>query len=141
MTGRVPFFLPYARKSEVAEDQYQKFADWVRRPAPPLGRRVQRIEWVHDGGEWVAEVDMPLHGSKTRRLKRGGEWRDVTTALHDPAVVLAVFPDAPYLVVTNAAGVAGVRSAWGNPFMAGEPRNIVLFDETAVSRRLADDSD
>jgi hypothetical protein len=48
------------------------------------------------------------------------------TPVSDPATVLAIFPGDPFLVVTDK-GVAGVRSEWENPFMAGMPSSVARF--------------
>ncbi len=42
-------------------------------------------------------------------------------------MVLAIFPGTPFKVVTNHRIPGNVRSAWENPFMAGEPKSVAYF--------------
>jgi hypothetical protein len=122
------FFVPAAESPEQAEEVYAQLAAWCSRPVPAASSRVRRIVWLHDGEEWVAEVGQTLRGTRSRRLRRQGQMREVSTPLSDPATVLAIFPGSPYFVVTNGPGVANVRSTWENPFMAGQPSRVELFD-------------
>ena len=41
--------------------------------------------------------------------------------MSDPAVVQAIFPGDPYVVVTDKRPIGTARSKWENPFMAGRP--------------------
>jgi hypothetical protein len=85
---------------------------------------------MHDGEEWTATVGERLRGSKLRKTRRRGIGSiERTVPLSDPAVVFAIFPGYPYMVVTNHGIGQSVGSAWANPFMAGEPRRITLFSE------------
>jgi hypothetical protein len=121
------FFVPNTTPEE-AERAYANLAEFCRRPAGPANHRVHHIEWTHDGDAWVATIGERLRGERIRttRRKRG----PVTTRkpLSDPAVVLAIFPEEPYIVVTDARPLGESTSHWANPLMAGRPSKIVLFD-------------
>ncbi len=121
------FFVPKASPEE-AESAYAQLAEWCRRPLPKGDRRIYEIDWVHDGEEWTATVGEPLRGRRIRTRRVRGETVAKTTRLSDAAVVLAIFPGAPYLVVTDAVPLGTTRSAWVNPFMAGVPEAIRYFE-------------
>lgn len=94
------------------------------RPPPLLLQRIFSIVYVHDGVHWTAKVGEQLRGAKT--TNRGG--REIRTPFSDPAIVLAIFPGDPYLVVTNKGPNFGnAKSAWENPFMAGRPMWVERF--------------
>ena len=74
----------------------------------------------HNGEEWTATVGERLVG---RRWKAVGRPRiERVQHLSDPARVLAIFAGHPFAVVLD-----GTRSAWNNPFYAGDVRSIVRF--------------
>ena len=117
------FFVPEASDDEQAEEVYAEFARFAGRAVPERSARVRRIEFVHDGERWVAEVGQPLEGVK---LDRTGS--STGRRLSDQATVLAIFAGSPFMVVTTGRGVANVRSAWENPFMAGRPEGVEYFE-------------
>lgn len=120
------FFVPNAIDGKT-EDLYAWLAGFAGRPVPPVGERIRRIAFVHDGETWVAEVGQLLRGTKTQMRTRRGQRRQVTTSLSDPATVLAIFAGVPFMVVTNARIDAAVRSQWENPFLAGQPDSVEYF--------------
>ncbi len=126
--GGIPTFFVPAAAPENQEEVYAGFAEWCRKPVPPPQRRVYQIVWVHDGEEWTATVGEHLHGVKLRR-RRGRGPVERGAPVTDPAIVLAIFADAPYTVITNAR-ISGATSQWVNPFMAGEPRSVIYFAAT-----------
>lgn len=128
LIGMPSFFVPKASSSEDAEHLYANLAQLCGRPVPEPAQRVFQIEWVHDGDCWVATVGERLHGRRTRTRRRKGTAREVTEPLSDPAIVLAIFPEVPYLVVTDARPLGSAPSSWANPFMAGRPTSINRFD-------------
>ena len=127
MSEAPPFFVP-ASTPETQESLYASFAKSCKREVPALGERIFSIAFSHNGENWEATVGQPLQGSKnvTRRriLGRKVERR---TYLGDPAVVLAIFPGIPFVVMTNQGLAGNVRSSWANPFLVGAPRSLTYF--------------
>jgi hypothetical protein len=68
-----------------------------------------------------------LHGRRMRVRRRGRDFVEVSTSLHDPATVRAIFPGASYMVVTESRPMGMFVSYWNNPFMAGQPTAIAKF--------------
>lgn len=127
--GMGTFFVPDAIPPDLDDKgRYEELARFAgRRPAAPE-RRIEQIEWWHDGESWTATVGQTMHGTKIRKATRKGKRVDVTDHLSDPARVLAIFGGDPTLVVTDAGFRPGARSAWVNPLMAGVPRVVRYFD-------------
>jgi hypothetical protein len=127
MTGMAAFFLPRAGDDEQAERLYDALAEFAGcAPAPP-GERVQAIAFAADGARWVAEVGAELRGRRTTRQLRRGELVERTEELTSATRVLAIYPGAPYAVVTDAQPITGAPSEWANPFTA-EPESVTRFD-------------
>jgi hypothetical protein len=83
-----------------------------------------RIEWIHAGERWTAEVGRrQLHGERIAsvRTKKAG------MKVGEPAIVQAIFPDVPWLVVTDTRPLGTTGSGWVNPFMAVEPLRVEYF--------------
>jgi hypothetical protein len=120
------FFFPGAEPQD-AEERYVTIAGRVHRTPADPGQRIEKIVFVHDGGVWTAQVGHRLRGTRERQRTRGGHKVTVTNQLSDPSTVLAIFEGIPYLVVTDK-GLSGVRSAWENPFFAGQPESVRFFD-------------
>jgi hypothetical protein len=120
------FFVPNA-VPEKQEELYAELARWARCAAPKRGSRVYSINYVHDGEEWTATVGQTLRGIRHRRTRSKGRTIERTEHRSDAATVIAIFPGIPFMVVTNTRIDANVRSAWENPFMAGEPSSVTLF--------------
>jgi hypothetical protein len=120
------FFLP-AATTENQEEAFAGLATWASRAVPEFGDRVFSITFVHDGEEWVATVGEQLRGTRLPSPRSRAKKRQHPVALHDPAVVLAIFPGVPYIVVTNHRIGGNVGSLWENPFFAGEPRSLTRF--------------
>lgn len=120
------FFLPAAETTEQAESMYANLAATCHKAAPPAGQRIYSITFKHDGEEWTATVGEKLSGTKTHITGRGSKMRQTTYPVSDPAMVLAIFPGEPYLVVTSQ--IAGyVGSKWESIFMAGRPYGVRYF--------------
>jgi hypothetical protein len=64
-----PFFVPGV-DSDKAEEAFAVLAKFAGCSAPPPDKRVWRIEWVHDGERWTAEVGKPMHGEKIPNPRR-----------------------------------------------------------------------
>jgi hypothetical protein len=118
----VGFFVPGV-SPETEEEVYAHLAKACQRPVPAVERRVYSITYVHDGIEWIATVGETLSGTGRRTVRRGGKKVEQSTSHSDPATVQAIFAGVPYMVFTN-----GFRTAWANPFLAGEPRNVRYFE-------------
>jgi hypothetical protein len=98
---------------------------------PEAGERIYSIEFGHDGVEWVATVGEKLLGTARRVTRRGGKKSEQIRPVSDTAIVLAIFAGVPFMVVTNSGITAGLRSAFVNPFMAGQPKSVTHFAESA----------
>jgi hypothetical protein len=121
------FFLPRAGDDEQAERLYDALAEFAGcEPAPP-GERVQAIAFPADGARWVAEVGAELRGRRTTQQLRRGELVERTEELTSATRVLAIYPGAPYVVVTDAQPITGEPSEWANPFTA-QPESVTRFD-------------
>lgn len=120
------FFVP-ATAVEKAESVYADFAKWCGSKVPAPRDRVYSITWIHADEEWTATVGEPLRG--IRRVTAPGKKIERTDRLRDPAIVLAIFPDVPFKVVTNhfIDGKTSVHSAWVNPFLASSIKSITYF--------------
>lgn len=127
MAAAPPFFVP-AATTDNQESVYAEFARWCSRPVPSLERRIYSIAFVHDGEEWTATVGETLRGKRFRTTHSRGMKIEREQPVSDPAIVLAIFPGIPYIVVTNhRIGGRNVGSRWENPFFAGEPDSVTLF--------------
>jgi hypothetical protein len=127
VTVREPMAAPAFFMPDVPEDKaagvFEALAELAGCPVPPHDERVYRIEWIHDGERWTGEVGRQMHGERITSVGR----RKAGMKVSDPAVVLAIFPGVPWLVVTDARPVGTTRSAWVNPFMAGRPERFEYF--------------
>jgi hypothetical protein len=121
------FFLPRASDDEQAERLYDALAEFAGCEPAPAGRRVHSIAFPHDGVEWVAEVGEQLSGRRTTQQLRRGELLERTEHLSSSALVLAVYPGTPFVVVTDAQPITGAPSEWANPFSA-QPDRVTYFD-------------
>ncbi|KQS65839.1 hypothetical protein [Modestobacter sp. Leaf380] len=120
------FFLPRAEDADQAERLYEALAEFAGcEPAPP-GARVQSVVFTVDGARWVAAVGEELAGRHTTSRLRRGELIELTRELTTSTRVLAVYPGAPFTVVTDAAPITGATSEWANPFTV-TPEEVVLF--------------
>jgi hypothetical protein len=116
------FFIPRFSVDE-SETGLEGFAQFADRPVPPADRRPYRITLPADGQEWIAEVGRQLRGIQINRTWRGRPGRRLT----DSATVLVIFPESPWIVVTDAPPIGGESSAFVNPFMAGQPTQTEYF--------------
>lgn len=117
-------FVPEPAKSDKQEEAYAEFARMAGRAIPE--RRIYSITFVHDGEEWMATVGEQLRGIKHRMTRSKRQRLERTTPVSDSAVVLALFPGDPYIVVTDK-GISQKYSKWENPFMVGSPVAVKSF--------------
>ena len=123
MTTIPAFFVP-AATAETQESVFQDFAKWCGVSAPAVERRIYSIVFGHDGEVWTATVGESLRGEHTKTTKVRGKKVERTSQVGDPALVLAIFPGSPFMVVTNHNIAENVRSRWANPFLTGQPKSI-----------------
>jgi hypothetical protein len=123
------FFLPRASDDEQAERLYDALAEFAGCEPAPAGRRVHSIAFTQDGAQWVAEVGEELSGRRTTHQLRRGELVERTEHLSSSSRVLAVYPGAPFVIVTDAQPITGASSEWANPFLA-QPDRVTYFDAT-----------
>ena len=120
------FFVPTATPDN-QEAKYASLAELCGVPVPRPGERIYSITFVHDSDEWTATVGESLRGIRRRFSRSRGKRVERTLQLSDPAIVWAIFPGIPFMVVTNHRIEANVGSAWENPFYAGKPTSITYF--------------
>jgi len=126
---KVPLFFVPAATSENQESVYTNFAKWCSRSTPTTGKRIYSIEFGSNGEFWTATVGKTLSGVRHKVTKSRGTKVERIHPVSDPALVLAIFPDAPFMVVTNHNIVGSVGSKFANPFLAGEPKSITYFSD------------
>jgi hypothetical protein len=126
MTAAVRFFLPGVLANK-QEEAYSALAKLAGRPTPSADSRIYSITYRHDGGEWTATVGEKLRGHTVADPRARAKKRRTEKPLGDSAVVVAIFPGVPFLVFTDSGHGAGSRSAWENPFMAGQPTSVTYF--------------
>ena len=126
MNDTPAFYVPYA-KPENLEGVYAAFAKMCSKPIPPMSERVFSSDFTHISIDWTATVGQTLTGKgwSRKRSKNGAYDKRVFAA--DPALVLAIFPGVPFIVVTNHRLVGSVGSTWENPFFAGSPTHVEYF--------------
>ena len=119
------FFVPGATP-DTQEYVFAGLAKFANQPVPAPDQRVYSILFEHDQKEWTATVGETLRGIRLRRVKGGA--MELTVSVSVPAMVLAIFPGDPYLVVTDhRLGSKSVGSQLENPFLAGRPRSVIRF--------------
>lgn len=127
MTEQPPMFFVPGVPAEKQEEVYASLAEGCTRAVPPVKERVYSITFRHDSDDWTATVGMSLTGERYETKRSKGKRVERRRHFSDVAVVLAIFPDDPFMVITDGGTKAGVRSGWANPFMAGRPESIRLF--------------
>jgi hypothetical protein len=120
------FFIP---NSDDYEQDYIELASFCKSAPQPPSRRIYSITYISNRQDWTATVGERLKGVEIKTKRRGTYHREDKTRLSDPATVLAIFPGIAYMVITDAQPIGNTRSAWVNPFMAGQPTNVIYFAE------------
>lgn len=128
--SEIPTFFVPDTTLDTQDAIYAHYAAWCVRTVPAFDTRIYSIVFVHDGQEWTATVGETLHGVHYNAITSRSKRIDRSRPVGDPAVVLAIFPGAPFMVVTNHRIDVSVRSAWENPFLAGEPKSVTYFTTT-----------
>lgn len=126
MSQAPAFFVP-AATVETQEFLYADFAKWCGVPVPPTTDRIYAIVFRHDGEVWHAVVGETMHGTRYTTHKVRGKKVERSQSVSDPALVLAIFPGSPFMVVTNHQVVGNVGSRWANPLLAGRPESVIRF--------------
>lgn len=124
------FFVPNT-SAQNQESVYAEHARSCGRSVPPPAERIFAIEFESNAETWHAEVGQKLHGTKYTSKRVKGKTVTQVQHLSDPALVLAIFPGNPYMVVTDHFRPRSVGSEWVNPFLAGVPRSVTLFGPSA----------
>jgi hypothetical protein len=122
------FFIPDVHE-HLCEDRLRSLASLACRPVPVRSERVYSITFISNGEKWTATVGKQLQGVREAIVKPGRN-KKPPEHLTDDALVLAIFPGSPYIVVTNKdMGDIRIRSTWENPFFAGQPAGRTNFRE------------
>jgi hypothetical protein len=124
---KVPLFFVPEATSENQESVYADFAKWCSCSAPTTGKRIYSIVFGSNGEFWTATVGETLRGVRHQVTKSRGTKVERSHPVSDPALVLAIFPGMPFMVVTDHNIVGSVGSRFENPFLAGEPKSITYF--------------
>jgi hypothetical protein len=124
------FFVPEAEPDE-SDSAYAELATLAQRKVPPMMDRIYSITFAHDGTEWTATVGERLKGHTIADPRARAKMRRIERPRSDSATVLAIFAGSPYMVVTDGGAIAGGRTAWENPFMAGHPTSVTFFRSPA----------
>lgn len=122
------FFVPGAKEGK-DEDVYRELANFAKTVCPKEGDRVYSITFQNRSETWTATVGESLQGMKDEFTQRGDRLSLYERRVSDPAIVVAIFPSAPYVVVTDHCLYLDAKSAWENPIRAGNPENIVYFSK------------
>lgn len=128
MSDNPYFFVPGATSDNVKK-VYADFSEWCGCPVPPQEERIYSITFVHDGEEWTATVGKTLSGKTLPNPRSRRKRTHHVRKLGDPATVLAIFAGVPYSVVTNHRLAGSVGSAWENPFLVGNPKRVICFEQ------------
>ena len=126
MSETLPFFVPEA-PPEDQEAVFVELARFAKQPVPQLSERVYSITYDHGREEWNATVGETLRGVHRKRIRSKGTPVEREMPIRDPALVVAIFPGTPYLVVTDSRPIGRVRSGWRNPFLARAPKSVTRF--------------
>jgi hypothetical protein len=126
MPETLPFFVPGATP-EGQEAVFVELARFAGQLVPQLSERVYSITYDYDGEEWRATVGETLRGVRPKRSRSKGTKVEREMPVYDAALVLAIFPGTPYLVVTDSRPVGRVRSARQNPFLVDVPKSVTRF--------------
>jgi hypothetical protein len=102
-------------------------AHGLNRPVPPICERVYSISFESDGTLWSATVGSRLKGRKKIVVKGNADWG---LWFEDPALVLAIFPPAPYVIVT----VPHENSHFRGDEIGATPIGIELFFQPSRQR-------
>ncbi len=127
--SEIPSFFVPNTTSETEEAVLADLAAFAGQSTPEARRRVYSITYTHDREEWTATVGRTLRGINQRTSRLRGRVVQRKHRVSDSAIVLAIFPGSPYVVVTNARPIGNVPSAWNNPFYVGRPQSVSYFNE------------
>jgi hypothetical protein len=131
------FFVPSTASDEL-EANYAALARMAGCiSVPSYAERIHSIIFTLNGSAWEAQVGERLRGRQTRLLRYRGQWVDDEYDVTDTAIVLAIFPGSPYVVVTDGGSAQGGQSRWANLIYAGRPVNVVLFSGQPPSQHAA----
>jgi hypothetical protein len=103
-------------KPRAQESLYAELAKLCKRPIPKPRERIYSITFIRGEVEWNATVGQILQGRRLESIPRRKKRLDDFIPLRDPAIVLAIFPGNPFMVVTNYHIWGNALSAWKNPF-------------------------
>ena len=119
MTQAPSFFIPGIEASKL-ESALEEYAAAFTRPVPAKAARIYSLVFTHNQERWTATVGENLTGIRDPVI-RNGRRSGIAQHLSDPATVLAILGPSPYLVFTDRLNTPPeVRSAWENPFLAGD---------------------
>ena len=128
MTETPQFFIPEVHH-DLWEDRLRSLASLAMRAVPEPSERIYSITFMHGSEKWTATVGQQLQGIRETTVKPGKN-RKPPQHLTDDAIVLAIFHGSPFVVITNKdMDGTRIRSAWENPFLAGQPLTRVKFRE------------
>lgn len=123
------FFVPFT-PSDAVEARYVLLAQRAGCfAAPPREERIASVSFAHNGEEWTAEVGKRLYGKRSDGLMLNGQQLIREHETDDPAVVLAIFPGNPYVVITDGGKAEQRISRWSDRFTVGRPFHVAYFGQ------------
>lgn len=135
------FFVPFTTPHE-GEAAYEDLARAAGLAAPALEQeRVFSMVFISDGEVWSATVGERLYGRRSYQGTFAG--KPVARAFEgsDAALVLAIFPGTPYVVVTDGGKAANAPTRWPKVIAAGRPVAIERFRPSGEAETMAEPSD
>lgn len=122
------FFVPFKEphEADAAFDSLAKSAGFEA--TLPRAKRIHLLRFAHNGEMWTAEVGKRLHGRRQGEILIAGKPVRRECETSDAAVVLAIFPGSPYVVITDGGRAECRLSRWSHQFTVGRPVQIVRFD-------------
>jgi hypothetical protein len=76
------FFIPHAKDAAEAESVLSNIAKFVNTTVPPIGQRIFKLRYTHNGQEMIAEVGKPANS-----YYREGEQEVIAIIGEDPIMV------------------------------------------------------
>ena len=126
MSDAPAFFVPGVHPADL-EKAYAELARFAGRSVLEPDERIYSVTFRHDGEEWTATVGEQLRGHTIADPRARAQYRRISRPVSDEATVWAIFAGRPYVVVTDSRSSPTVRSAWENPFLAGQPESVTYF--------------
>lgn len=132
------FFVPFTTPYE-GEAAFEELARMAGLAAPAQEEeRVFSIVFIHNGDVWSAKVGERLYGRRSYQSTFAGKPVDQVFEGSDAALVLAIFPGTPYVVVTDGGKAANAPTRWPKVVAAGRPVVVKRFRSSGEAVQMAE---